>query len=149
MNSQENLKIAGKLNITVRDEAGVVKDTREIDNLVVTAGLTYIASRMKDATATAMSHMAVGTGAVAAAAGNTTLDAESARVALTSTTPGATNIVYSASFGAGVGTAALTEAGIFNAASTGTMLCRTTFSVINKAANDTMTITWTVTLAAV
>ena len=149
MNSQENLKITGKLNITVRDEAGVLKDTREIDNLVVTAGLTYIASRMASATATAMSHMAVGTGAVAAAAGNTALGTETARVALGSTTPGATNIVYSASFGAGVGTGALTEAGVFNAASAGTLLCRTVFSVINKAANDTMTITWTVTLAAV
>lgn len=149
MNSQENLKITGKLNITVRDEAGVLKDTREVDNLVVTAGLTYIASRMAAATAIAMTHMAVGTGATAAAAGNTTLGAESARVALASTTPGATNIVYSASFGAGIATGALTEAGIFNAASAGTMLCRTTFAVINKAANDTMTVTWTVTLAAV
>jgi hypothetical protein len=149
MNSQENLKITGKLNITVRDEAGVLKDTREIENLVVTAGLTYIASRMASASATAMSHMAVGTGATAAAAGNTTLGTETARVALGSTTPGSTNIVYSASFGAGVGTGALTEAGVFNAASAGNMLCRTVFSVINKAANDTMTITWTVTLAAV
>jgi hypothetical protein len=149
MNSQENLKITGKLNITVFDDTGVVKETREIDNLVVTAGLTYIASRMATAGATAMSHMAVGTGATAAAAGNTALVTESARVALTSTTPGATNVVYVASFGAGVGTAALTEAGLFNAASAGTMLCRTVFAVINKAANDTMTITWTVTLAAV
>jgi len=149
MNSQEKLKITGKLNITVRDGAGVLKDSREIDNLVVTAGLTYIASRMATASATAMSHMAVGTGAVAAAAGNTTLGTESARVALASTTPGTTNIVYVANFGAGVGTAALTEAGIFNDSSAGTMLCRTTFAVINKAANDTMTITWTVTLAAV
>jgi hypothetical protein len=149
MNSQENLKITGKLNIAVTDETGVLKDTREIDNLVVTSGLTYIVSRMASASDTAMSHMAVGTGATAAAAGNTTLGTETARVALSSTTPGTTNIVYSASFGAGVGTGALTEAGIFNASSAGTLLCRTVFSVINKAANDTMSITWTVTLAAV
>jgi hypothetical protein len=149
MNSQENLKITGKLNIAVTDETGVLKDTREIDNLVVTSGLTHIVSRMASASDTAMSHMAVGTGATAAAAGNTTLGTETARVALSSTTPGTTNIVYSASFGAGVGTGALTEAGIFNASSAGTLLCRTVFSVINKAANDTMSITWTVTLAAV
>jgi hypothetical protein len=149
MNSQENLKITGKLNITVTDETGQVKDQREIDNLVVTAGLTYITGRMANASATVMSHMAVGTGAVAAVAGNTTLGTETARVALGSTTPGATNIIYTANYGAGVGTGALTEAGIFNASSAGTMLCRTVFAVINKAANDTMTITWTVTLAAV
>lgn len=149
MNSKENLKITGKLNITVTDQTGVLKDSREIDNLVVTNGLTYIAGRMASATATAMSHMAVGTDATAAAAGNTALGTETARVALGSTTPGTTDIVYSASFGAGVGTGALTEAGIFNASSAGTLLCRTVFSVINKGANDTMSITWTVTLAAV
>lgn len=148
MNSLENLRVTGKLNIVLKDEHGNVKDTREVDNLVVTSGATYIASRMKDATATAMSHMAVGTGAVAAAAGNTTLT-ESARVALTSTTANPSNIVYVASFPAGTGTAALTEAGIFNAASAGTMLCRTVFAVINKGALDSMTITWTITITPV
>jgi hypothetical protein len=29
------------------------------------------------------------------------------------------------------------------------MLCRTTFAVVNKAADDTMTVTWTITLSAV
>jgi len=149
MNSLDNLKLSGKLKIVVTGEDGSLKDSREVDNLVVSAGIGYIASRIKDATATAMSHMAVGTGAVAAAAGNTTLGAESARVALTSTTANATNVVYVASFPAGTGTAALTEAGILNAASAGTMLCRTVFSVINKGANDTMTITWTINLVAV
>lgn len=149
MNSQDSLKLSGKLSIVVTGEDGSVKDSREINNLVVSAGISFIASRMKDATATAMSHMAVGTGAVAAAAGNTALGAESARVALTSTTANATNVVYVASFPAGTGTAALTEAGLFNAASAGTMLCRTVYSVINKGANDTMTVTWTINLVAV
>ena len=157
MNSQENLKITGKLNIVVTDPHGVVKDERNVDNLVVTSGLTYIASRMATATAGAASHMAIGTNNTAAAAGQVNLQAaESARVALASTTPGSTSIVYVASFGAGVGTAALQEAAIFNygtyTASPGAnqhMLCRTIFSVINKAANDTMTITWTINLVAV
>lgn len=148
MNSLENLRVTGKLNIVLRDEQGNIKDTREVDNLVVTSGATYIASRMKDATATAMSHMAVGTGSVAAVAGNTTLT-EVARVALTSTTANPLNIQYVASFAAGTGTAALTEAGIFNAASAGTMLCRTVFAVINKGALDSMTITWTITITPV
>lgn len=150
MNSMDNLKLSGKLNIVVTGEDGTVKDTREVNNLVVSSGIGFIASRMKDATATAMSHMAVGTGAVAAAAGNTTLT-ESARVALTSTTANATSVVYVASFPAGTPAAAtgLTEAGIFNAASLGTMLCRTVFPVINKGTADTMTVTWTINLVAV
>jgi len=141
-------KASGKLNIVVRDSAGNIKQDFEIPNLVVTSGLSFIASRMKDTTSAAMSHMAIGTGAVAAAAGNTALGSESARVALTSTTVTANAIAYVASFGPGVGTGAITEAGILNAVSVGTLLCRTVFDVVNKGANDTMQITWTVTLSA-
>lgn len=148
----ENLKLSGKLNIVVTGEDGTVKDNREVDNLVVTTGLTYIASRMAGTAQNVMSHMAVGSGTTAAAAGQTDLiSTVGSRVALTSSTPGTSNIVYVASFGAGVSTGALTEAGIFNNATVGSgnMLCRTTFAVINKGANDTMTITWTVSLVAV
>ncbi len=58
----DEIKVKGHLSIVLVDEMGVVKDERDLDNLVVTAGKGYIASRMKDATATAMSHMAIGTG---------------------------------------------------------------------------------------
>ena len=136
----ENMEMTGKLTIELNGEV-----VREIPNLVTTAGKGYVASRMKDASATAMSHMAIGTNNTAAAAGNTALGAESARQALTSTTVSGADVVYVATFAAGTGTAALTEAGILNASSGGTMLCRTVFSTINKAASDSMTITWTVT----
>jgi hypothetical protein len=56
--------------------------------------------------------------------------------------------VFVSSFEAGDGTGAVTEAGLFNAATGGDMLCRTVFSVVNKAADDTMAITWTITLSA-
>jgi hypothetical protein len=102
---------------------------------------------MKDATATAMSHMAIGTGTTAAAAGQTTLTTEANRQALTSTNVSGAAVTYSATFGAGNGTGAITEAGLFNASSGGTMLCRTVFSVINKGAADTLTVSWTVTVS--
>ena len=140
-------KATGKLTIEIKNEAGKVIDHREVNNLVVDTGLAYIAGRMKDATATAMSHMGIGTGAVAAAAGDTTLGTEAARVALTSTTVTANAVAYVASFAAGTGTGAVTEAGILNASSSGVLLCRTVFSVVNKAVADSMTITWTVTIS--
>ena len=145
----ENMKAKGRLNIVLKDQNGNVKDTREVDNLVVDAGLDYIASRMKDATATAMSHMDIGSGTTAAAAGNTDLESIlGSREALDSTTVTDNTIQYVSSFEAGDGTGAVTEAGIFNAATGGTMLCRTVFSVVNKGANDTLSITWTITLSA-
>lgn len=143
----EYIKATGDVSLVLRDENGKVKQTTEIHNLVVDVGLDFIASRMKDGTATVMSHMAVGTGTTAAAAGNTALGTEAARVALTSTTVTGNDVVYVASFGAGTGTGALTEAGILNNSSGGTLLCRTVFSVINKGASDTLSVTWTITIS--
>ena len=140
MDFNSPLAMKGRLTIVINDEV-----VQEIDNLVVTTGKGYVASRMKDASATAMSHMAIGTSSTAAAAGDTALGSESARVALTSTTVSGADVVYVATFGAGVGTATLTEAAILNASSSGTMLCRTVYGTITKGASDSMTITWTVT----
>lgn len=142
----ETLHMTGNLDIVVKDQNGQVKQELHIPNLVVTAGKTFIASRMTGASSNVMSHMAVGTDGTSPAAGNTTLGSELARVALTSATPSTNVVTYVGDYPAGTGTGALQEAGIFNASSSGTMLCRTTFSVINKGASDTMTITWTVTV---
>lgn len=138
----DDFKLIGDLSIAING-----KVVQEINNLVVTTGKNFVASRMKDATATAMSHMAIGTGNTAAAAGNTALGTEAARQALTSTTVTTNEVAYVASFAAGTGTGAITEAGLLNAASGGTLLCRTVFSVVNKGADDSMTVTWTVTVS--
>ena len=147
MFKKEELKVTGGLKVEVKDKDGNVKDSRELKNLVVTAGLGYIASRMKEATADVMTHMAIGTDNTAAAAGNTALGNEAARQALTSTTVSSNTVEYVASFAAGTGTGAITEAGVLNGASGGTLLCRTVFSVVNKGASDSMTITWTITIS--
>tara|TARA_R100000426_G_scaffold86082_2_gene66858 strand:+ start:63 stop:521 length:459 start_codon:yes stop_codon:yes gene_type:complete len=148
----ENLKLSGQLNIVLKDKAGNVKDEREVKNLVVNKGLEYIASRMKDASKSVMSHMGLGSGTTAAAASQTDLvTLLGSREALDSTTISGSNnekVVYVSAFEAGDATGAVTEAGIFNAASGGDMLCRTVFSVVNKAADDTMSVTWTITLSA-
>jgi hypothetical protein len=138
----DDLKLTGKLTIAINGET-----VKEVPNLVVTAGKGYVASRMKDTSATAMSHMAIGSGNTAAAAGQTALVSELARTGLTSTTVSGADIVYVDTFAAGTGTGAVTEAAILNASSGGTMLCRTVFSVVNKGASDAMTITWTVTVS--
>lgn len=135
-----DFKLTGHVSIAINGEV-----VQEIPNLVVTAGKGYVASRMKDASTNAMSHMALGTSNTAAAAGDTALVSEIARTTFTSSTVTNNQIVYVASFGAGSGTGAVKEAGIFNGSSGGTMLCRTVFSVVNKGASDGMTITWTIT----
>ncbi len=137
----DDLKLTGALTIALNDE--IVQET---ENLVVTAGKNWVADRMNNAN-TVMTHMAVGTGTNAAAAGDTTLQTENDRNALTSTTVTANAIAYVATWAAGDATAALTEAGILDAASGGDLLARTVFSVVNKGAADSMTITWTITVS--
>ena len=144
---QDYLKVEGNL-IIIKTTGDGVEDRIEHKNLVVSVGKTNIAARLAGNTAAVLSHMAIGTGNTAAVVGDTTLETELARVALTVAggTPSSNTVTYSASYPAGTGTGALTEAGIFNATPAGTMLCRTVFPVINKQAADSIVITWVISI---
>jgi len=148
----ENLKLSGQLDIVLKDKNGNIKEERTEKNLVVQKGLEFIINRMTGTSKAVMSHMALGSSTTAAVAGQTDLvTILGAREALDSTTiPTATKhkVVYVSSFEAGDATGAVTEAGIFNALTTGDMLSRVVFAVVNKASDDTMTVTWTITLSA-
>jgi hypothetical protein len=128
------------------DENGLPKVTQDVPNMVVTAGKAFIASRMAGTAAAVMSHMAIGSSNTAESTGQTALVAQTAIVGLTSTTPSSNQVTFSATFGAGVGTGTIAEAGLFNAASAGTMLARSTAVSLTKGATDTLTITWIVTV---
>lgn len=145
--NQEVLKASGALRVVVTGKDGKVKEDRQFKNLVVTVGKNFVASRMVGTSSAAMSHMAVGTGTTAPAAGDTTLQTQAGRVALGGSSVAGSVVTYTATFPAGTATGALTEAGIFNDATTGTLLCRTTFAVVNKGVDDAMSVTWTVTIS--
>ena len=145
------IKLTGELHIVLRDQYGNIKDERVVPNLVVTTGKYLLARRLAGVvtgTSATPSHMGVGSSSVAADVSNTSVTALGSRVALnTITDPGLTNVVtMSATFIAGVGTGAITEAGIFNALTGGVMLCRTVFATVNKAAGDVLTINWAITI---
>ena len=143
----ELVNVKGNLEVILLDENGIQKDYRKVENLVVAVGKEVIAARLLGNTLAVMSHMAVGSDSTAAATGQTALGAELGRVTFDSTARAANVNTYIATFPAGTGTGALTEAAILNASSTGNMLCRTTFSVVNKASGDVVVITWNVTVA--
>ncbi len=145
--TQDTLNMKGELTVTLFDEQGNVKDQRAIKNLVVSAGKTFIASRMVGTAKAIMSHMAIGTGTTTPAVGQTTLTTEAGRVTLASSSYSSNAVTYTATFPAGTGTGAITEAGVLNAATGGDLLCRTTFPVVNKAAGDSIAVTWTVTVS--
>ncbi len=151
---QEQLKATGSLDIVVRDEHGHIKEERHVPNLVVTLGKAWIAGRLKDTAGghtqpTQMTHMAIGSGTANPADADTALGTELGRTALSTAggTVASATVTYAATFAAGTGTGAVTEAGIFNASSAGTLICRTKFDVVNKAAADSLSINWSVTIS--
>ena len=148
MENNDGIKMTGFVTLKLFGEDGKLKDIREIHNLVVTAGKVHIADQLSSSPGqAAMSHMAIGTGTNAAAAGDTTLQTELDRNALTSRTDSSNTVTYVGDWAAGDGTGAITEAGIFNAASSGTLLARTVFDVINKGASDALQISWVLTIS--
>ena len=145
---KSNVGSKGELTILLKKATGD-NEVYEFKNLAVSTGLNFIVSRMKEDTDAVMSHMSVGEGTTAADLGDITLESEIAgsRVALTSTTVTGNTITYVATFEPGVGTGAVTESGIFNDGTAGTMLCRKVFPVVNKQPGDSMTVNWTVTIS--
>jgi hypothetical protein len=142
----EQIKVTGQVRIVITGKDGQVKDQREIKNLVVTTGKEFIAARMVG-TPTAMSHMALGSNNTAADAGDTALGTELGRVSLASAAASGAVVTYTASFPAGTATGAVVEAGVLNASSSGTMLCRTVFAIVNKGVDDAMSVTWAITVS--
>jgi hypothetical protein len=145
---KEFLNIRGDIELTLIDSiTGEIKFKLQKKNLIVNTGKAFIISRMKDTTSGAMTHIGIGSGTVDPALGDTSLGNQVARNAMTTSggVVSGNSITYSVTFGAGVGTnAALSEAGIFNAATGGTMLSRVEFSPVGKGASDILTIDWTI-----
>ena len=141
----DDLQLTGALQISLNNEI-----VHQCDNLVVTAGKNWVAGRFKDGSIPdEMSHMAIGSADTAPAAGNTALATELNRIALTTDggTVSTNTVQYDASGTSAAAAYAIKEAGIFNAATGGTMLARTTFAVINKGTDDTVSISWTITVS--
>lgn len=128
---------------------GKIKKQITSHNLTVTKGAEGIADQLLASPSVGKpTHMAVGKKAspTAPAAGDTALQEEVDRNALSSKTRSGKVVTYKASWAAGDATAALTEAGIFNEASGGTMYNRVTFGTLTKEAEDTLEIVWTQTV---
>lgn len=142
------LVIQGLVDLVLRDQYGHIKERRQqVVNLIVNNGRYGIADQLlASPTITKPTHMGIGTGSTAPAVGDSALQTEvGTRVTVTKSR--ANNVVtLVGSFGAGNGTGAITEAGIFTASTGGTLYSRITFSVINKGSNDTLELTWTWTI---
>lgn len=144
-------KLSGKWKAELRGPDGELKDVKIGSNVICTNGKEFLASFLQSAAVGAstftMKYIAIGTDATAEAAANTALGVEVARH--TGTVSYVSNQIYQvkATFGTGLGTGAITEYGLLSSSSAGTLLARDTESVINKGANDTLTVTAQITIS--
>lgn len=142
----EHAPLRANVVVELRGPDGKVKQREELHNLIPTVGKEGIVDNLIAApTLGKPTHMAIGSGGTAAAAGDTALQTEVDRNALAEKTRSAKVVTMKAEWAAGDGTGELKEAGLFSASSSGTLFARAVFSVVNKGAEDTLSITWKIT----
>lgn len=150
----DGLRMHGHFEYELRRADGRVERWRQ-DNLITTVGKAGIAGLANGVVTDFFDYIAIGTGATAAAAGDTTLQTEIttnggqralatlSRVT-TTTTNDTAQFVVTFTF---TGSFAVTEAGVLSASSSGTLLNRQVFSARNVDSGDTLTITYKVSFA--
>ncbi len=135
---------------------GRVISVSEHKNLVVNTGKNHIAALIAGEAPNVMTHMAIGNGdgnggALPPSSDQTQLQNELARSAATvtrGTGSNANKVTWEATFSASTGRDKITEMGIFNAASGGTMLSRVVFSPAKDNQNNDLNLKYELTVGS-
>jgi hypothetical protein len=144
---EEHKGLKGEFEVFLYDAQGNLKDYRKVKNITVNSGFAAVCDAMGLGNVQPFKYCAVGTATNAPSSSDTSLGGEIARTIGVYARTANTIWKNDATFSPGVGTGPITESGLFNASSGGTMLCRQTFQVINKGASDTLVVTWQYTLS--
>lgn len=149
--SQEAVKMKGEWFTYLYGPGGELKEKRQGFNVVTTVGKEFIASFLKSAVAAASTftgrYIAIGTDSTAENAANTALGTEVSRSTGTASYLSGQIYQVTATFGAGSGTGAIYEYGLFSSNTAGTLIARDTEAVINKSASDTLTVVCQLTIS--
>jgi len=147
MKLEDKMCVSGKLTIFRKEADGKLTKVLEKNNLVVNTGLQFLVNLMNGSSG--LSHIAVGTDNTAVQAGDTTLGNELAREAFSSTAAVSTTWRADATFGSTEAVGTWEEAGMFNAAASGTMFNRVTGIGFTKSSGDTIIARFEITFSAV
>jgi len=149
MEIKETSRIIDNVKLELFNAQGELIDVREVHNTVTTAGKNGAADQiLASPTLVKPGWMEVGTGTPSGTLLGAYIVASRTAMNAPKTRSGAIVSMVTV-FAAGVGTGAITEAGTFNVVTENTadMWTSASFSVINKGASDSLTITWTLTFA--
>ena len=149
---RDRMGMTGIMVAELFDAQGILKERREVHNTVTTLAHKMAADQLlASPTVVTPGWMEVGTGSGQGAASTTlAIYIAGSRTALDSKTRGANAIITMVcTFAAGVGTGAITEAGTFNVVTQNTtdLITYADFAAVNKSADDSLVVTWTLTFA--
>lgn len=152
MTSESTLKMTCNVHWHAYDvTTGDIVASGEAHNLVTSAGLNLVRDLLDGDSVAGITHFAVGTGTAAVTALDTALGSEVFRDNVTSreTTPQQLTVKYYLGSAEANGSA-LSEAGLANASSGGTLFARVLLTpVINKSSAIAVTFSWSINLGAV
>ena len=154
MDVKAKQQIRGKVHYVLRGPDGKVKATHDtVMNTITALHDCLVADRLAGGSDTLITHGKLGTGS-GQEASDTDLDTpcSGARTAIDSLTQGTggddNDAIVVVTFGAGVDTGTITEAGLFTHLSNAVMQCYDDSLNVTKGADDTLEITWTITYGA-
>ena len=142
---KDQITITGRIHFVERKADGTTVE-EWIDNLVVSTGRELAASRMKDSSQSAVSHIAFGSGATPPTIGDTALQTEVLRKAAT-VALNQQSVLYSVTINPGDVVGEISEAGLFNAASSGVMVSRVVYKPRVILPTSSLTMTWALTFS--
>ena len=118
--NMEGLKISGGLKLTGRDKNGKVLFVKQQKNLITDAGFDLLCDVLGlTAQPSDITHMAIGSGAAGDATATTLTTEDQRELAVYAHTPGTKTCTFTSTF---TNVVAATEYGLFNDATTGSML---------------------------
>ena len=148
---KDTFSIKGKLHIELFDKDGKLKDERKTHNAVTADGLAGVMDQcLASPSLPKAAWMELGTGNEVTTKKLETVIANSRHAVSPATARTGAVVTYLHTWAAGEATnAAITEAGLFDVvtADTANAWCYATFAAIAKGANDTLAITWTLTIS--
>jgi hypothetical protein len=155
MKITESIDPKGRLTLQMRDAQGVLVNEYAANNSIVLTGRDLVAKQFAGQAVAPISHVAVGTGAGATDPNVTaSLGTELFRKAInpinpaqhiTTTGDNKKKVTFSCDLDFSEANGALTEAGLFNASSNGTMYNRVVFPAVNKTNAFKLTLIWEIT----
>lgn len=151
----ESINPIGQLTLQLRNRQDELVSEISAHNDIVLTGRDLVAKLFINEPITPVSHVAVGTGPaptdpnVTAALGvelfRKAINPINTAQHLTTTVDGKKKVLISCDLDFSEGNGALTEAGLFNAASGGTMYNRVVFPPVNKTNSFKLTLIWEIT----